>query len=225
MEKLGIIIAESSLEAITDEMIISAKLSVKSDKYRGSVLDKIVHSRIYKELPTLNKEKRGRPDIVHRSLLAILDSPIFQQTEIIIKVHTIHDLVIDVSSETRLSRSERSFNGLIKQLFDKGRVPPDGKALLKLHKKSLKQLICSDFKNSDKKILFTKSGQFIRGMDLSSIIHSARFPLLIFGGFSHGSIISNLLALEINHHSLFNGSLSTSSTISLALTSLFYGTQ
>ena len=225
MEKLGIIIAESSLEVITADMIIAAKLSIKNDKYRGSILDKIIHSRIYKELPALNKEKRGRPDIIHRSLLAILDSPTFQRTEIIMKVHTIHDLVIDIASETRLSRSERSFVGLIKQLFEKGRVPPDGKELLKLQKKSLKQLIYSDFKNSDKIILFTKSGRLIRGMDLSSLLHSTRFPLLIFGGYSHGHIASDLSGLEIENHSLFQGSLSTSSAISLALTSLFFGTQ
>jgi len=225
MEKLGIIIADSSLEVITEEMIISAKLSSKNDKYRGSVLDKITHSSIYKELPSLNKEKRGRPDIIHRSLLAILDSPTFQQTEVIVKVHTLQNSVIDISSETRLSRSERSFTGLIKQLFEKGRVPPNGKDLLKLRKKSLKELICSDFKKSDKKILFTKSGQFIRGMDLSSLLHSAHFPLIIFGGFSHGSIVSDLSVLDINYHSLFQGSLSTSGAISLALTSLFFGTQ
>ncbi len=225
MEKLGIIIAESSLETITNEMLISAKLSLKSDKYRGSVLDKIVHSHIYKELATLNKEKRGRPDIAHRSLLTILDAPIFKKTEIIIRIHTIHDLVIEISSETRLPRSERSFLGIIKQLFEKGRVPPEGKQLLKLRKKTLKQLIFSDFKNSDKKILFTKSGQIIRGMDLSSVLHAARFPLLIFGGFSHGRITSDLSSLEIAPHSLFEGPLSTSSAISLALTSLFFGMQ
>ena len=206
-------------------MIISAKLSIKSDKLKGVVLDKISHSRIYKDLPTFNKEKRGRPDITHRSLLAILDSPIFQQTEIIIKVHTIHDSVIEIASETRLSRSERSFTGLIKQLFEKGRVPPDGKKLLSLQKKSLKQLIFSDFKNADKKILFTKSGPLIRGMELSSLLHSSRFPLLIFGGYSHGHIVSDLSGLEIEHHSLFKGSLSTSSAISLALASVFFETQ
>lgn len=67
----NIILAKSALELIPEE--IKNKIR-KSRVYKYDILDSNYHYKAMEKLK--DKEMRGRPDIIHISLLNILDSPI-----------------------------------------------------------------------------------------------------------------------------------------------------
>ena len=66
-------------------------------------------------------EKRGRPDIVHFTLLEALGSPLNLEGLLKIYVHTYSGYVIDVRPEVRLPRDCNRFSGLMEQLFQEGK--------------------------------------------------------------------------------------------------------
>ena len=77
---LVIILVESSLETLPIELVkypSVTKLAKKRDKKpKHLLLDTSLHHNIMSELP--EREKRGRPDIVHISLLLATNSPLFK---------------------------------------------------------------------------------------------------------------------------------------------------
>lgn len=88
------------------------------------------------------REKRGRPDVVHIVLLEALGSLINMEGLLEVKIHTLGDYVIDVDPSARIPRNYMLFVGLMEQLFEVGRVPPDSpKPLLTLRPLTLERLI------------------------------------------------------------------------------------
>jgi rRNA small subunit pseudouridine methyltransferase Nep1 len=79
-----------------------------------------------------NVDKRGRPDITHRSLLAILDSPLNRMGYLNVFVHTIEDIIISFDPKVRLPRDYYQFEGLMVQVLKKGKVPPIGDPLIEI---------------------------------------------------------------------------------------------
>ena len=62
---LRLIIGESALEIITDNMINNLNKNQNFKNFHNKILDKNIHSDIIKKLD--NSNKRGRPDIIHFS--------------------------------------------------------------------------------------------------------------------------------------------------------------
>jgi rRNA small subunit pseudouridine methyltransferase Nep1 len=126
-DEIVLILAESSLETVPKE--IASHPSVRRWAARRgkspleTLLDISIHYHAMRSLP--NREKRGRPDIVHVSLLEALSSPLNLEGRLRVVVHTIGDYVLFVDSETRIPRNYMRFAGLIEQAFKYGRVPPD----------------------------------------------------------------------------------------------------
>jgi rRNA small subunit pseudouridine methyltransferase Nep1 len=126
-DEIVLILAESSLETVPKE--IASHPSVRRWAARRgkspleTLLDISIHYHSMRSLP--NREKRGRPDIVHVSLLEALSSPLNLEGRLRVVVHTIGDYVLFVDSKTRIPRNYMRFVGLIEQAFKYGRVPPD----------------------------------------------------------------------------------------------------
>jgi rRNA small subunit pseudouridine methyltransferase Nep1 len=126
-DEVVLILAESSLETVPKE--IASHPSVRRWAARRgkspleTLLDISIHYHAMRSLP--NREKRGRPDIVHVSLLEALSSPLNLEGRLRVVVHTIGDYVLFVDSKTRIPRNYMRFVGLIEQAFKYGRVPPD----------------------------------------------------------------------------------------------------
>ena len=178
---LHIILAESPLELIP-ESISKHKVIRKYAKRRGKkpeecLLDSNFHHVAMKNLEDFNR--RGRPDIVHVTLLYLLSSIPNKEDKLRVYVHTLNDEVIFIKPETRLPRSYNRFIGLIEQVMLEGKTPNN---LLFKEDIDIKELISRI--NPDCIILMDEKGE----NDLKFLISALKKanPCIIIGAFPHG---------------------------------------
>lgn len=120
---LYLILAESALEQVPREIIdhksvISHAKRLDRDP-RELLLDRSYHHKAMLRLK--NAHKRGRPDLIHISLLSITSTPLYKQGLIELYLHTINDKVITLRN-VRLPRHYNRFEGLMIDLFKKRRI-------------------------------------------------------------------------------------------------------
>lgn len=132
------VLAESSLTPIPDD------LAKRGPKWLA-FLDSVFHHRYINLYLSKEREKYGRPDIVHRALLTILDSPILKHIDAEIYVHTLENIVIKINPETRIPRHYIRFLGLMRQLFkEKPEIKFEDKILIsKIGKVEFKDFVNS----------------------------------------------------------------------------------
>lgn len=132
---LTIVLAEAELELVPRKIVghkqVMAAARVAGRKPDRMLLDASSHHAAMRMLP--DGARRGRPDIVHISLLAALESRANKNGHMRLAVHTRNDEWIDVRPETRLIRNYPRFCGLMEKLFETGAVPEDP-VLLRLDK-------------------------------------------------------------------------------------------
>ncbi len=140
---LTIILAESSLELIPNQLQNHSSVTSYSKKFKKnpskSLLDNSWHFAAMKGLD--NEIKRGRPDIVHVTLLSLCTTPAFFENKINVFVHTINNEIITIHNNTRLPKSYHRFQGLIEKLFFEKKIKTESETLMTLEKSSLSQLI------------------------------------------------------------------------------------
>jgi rRNA small subunit pseudouridine methyltransferase Nep1 len=85
--------------------------------------------------------KRGRPDLVHISLLEACTIPLYYEKKITIYVHTIEDKVIFIGEDVRLPKSYHRFAGLIEKLFLEKVIQANGNNLLEIKDMTFDQLL------------------------------------------------------------------------------------
>ena len=142
---LSLILVESSLELVPSELqhhnsvISHSKRTGK--KSSETLLDNSWHFAAMKGIE--NELKRGRPDLVHHSLLAACSTPLYSEKKIVIYIHTINDKVISVGEDVHIPKSYHRFAGLVEQLFNDKVVKSDNKTLLELKEMKFDQLIDS----------------------------------------------------------------------------------
>ena len=181
---LTIILAESSLELIPKYLqnhpsVISYSKKFKK-KSKNTLLDNSWHFAAMKGLK--NEIKRGRPDIVHLTLLSLCTSPAFYKNKIKVLVHTINDEVIFINNHTRLPKSYHRFQGLMEKLFLKKRIESEDEILMNLEHFSLSQLI-SEIKPSRIIALTTKGQKNTLEKLVQQIPENS---CIIIGGFQKG---------------------------------------
>jgi len=183
---LTLILAESALEAVPRALWRHpaverhSKRCGKPPKYL--VLDRSYHNAAMKVLR--DSEKRGRPDIVHLSLLEALGSPLNREGLFRVYVHTYSDCSISVSPETRLPRNYSRFIGLVEQLFEFGRVPVGGTPLLVLEERAISDLVGSI--RPTYVIAFSRTGKPSTLEDAISRLRNQENLVAIIGGFPAG---------------------------------------
>ena len=140
---LIIILAESSLELIPNEMHNHPSVTSYSKKFKKdaskTLLDNSWHFGAMKGLE--NEIKRGRPDILHLTLLSLCTTPAFYENKITVFVHTINDEIISINNNTRLPKSYHRFQGLMEKLFLTKKIESEDEILMKIEKLSLSQII------------------------------------------------------------------------------------
>ena len=140
---LTIILSESSLELIPSEMYNHPSVTSYSKKFKknpsNTLLDNSWHFGGMKGLE--NEIKRGRPDIIHLTLLSLCTSPAFYENKIKVFVHTVNDKIININNKTRLPKSYHRFQGLIEKLFLTKMIKSENEILMQLENLSLSQLI------------------------------------------------------------------------------------
>ncbi len=192
---LILVLVESALETIPEELWNYSSIRrfsrMKGKHQRFILLDRSYHHHAMKTLE--KNEKRGRPDIVHFSLLEALGSPLNKEGLLRVYVHTIGDYVISIEPETRLPKNYNRFVGLIEDLFEHGKVPPRNKPLLTLEKKTLRELL--DELKPTHVIAFDTAGKPKTIEEAVVAIAKEKKPLVMVGGFPHGSFEESTLNL------------------------------
>ena len=140
---ITIILVESSLELIPKEMYKHSSVISYSKKFKKissqTLLDNSWHFGAMKGLD--NEIKRGRPDIVHLTLLSLCTTPAFYENKIKVFIHTINDEIISINNKTKLPKSYHRFQGLMEKLFFTKKIQAEDEILMKLKQSSLSELL------------------------------------------------------------------------------------
>lgn len=186
---------ESALETVPLDLW-NHRVVKQHSKKRGKhpslvLLDRSYHHAAMKKLR--ESEKRGRPDIVHFSLLEALSAPLNKEGRLEVYVHTRGEKVITIDRKTRLPRNYNRFVGLIEQLFELRRVPSVGRELLKVESKTLPQLL--DQIKTDYVLTFSREGSSKTIEEAVSTIFKKQRPTIMVGGFPKGQFLDTTVQL------------------------------
>lgn len=209
-----LIIADASLELVPkelhDEHVV--QLSAKKRDKRSSeiLLDSSLHWQAMKSLR--EKEKRGRPDVVHDLLKLALDSQLAQDKQLDVIIHTYDGEVIRVNSETRIPRNYNQFVGLIEQLYEKKKLTTkEGKTLLEITSEKIEKLLTK--KNV---LLLEFGGRKITIKNLIEKIEKEKPGVIIVGGFPSGQL--SPVYEKYEKTTLFNKETTSSEILAVTLT-------
>lgn len=188
-------LAEAALETVPKDLWSHPAVRRHSKRQKkppqNLLLDRSLHHSAMRRLG--EDEKRGRPDITHFALLEALGSPLNKEGLLQAYVHTNQDYIITVNPSARLPRNYSRFLGLIEQLFQRGKVPSEGEALLKLESKTLPNLLAET--EADYVMVFSREGQPKTLEEAVSSLQAKRRPAVIIGGFPHGHLSETTLQL------------------------------
>ena len=181
---LTIILVESSLELIPSELSNHQSVLAYSKKFKKNIsntlLDNSWHFGAMKGLE--NEIKRGRPDIIHLTLLSICTSPAFYENKLRVFVHTINNEIISINNNTRLPKSYHRFQGLMEKLFLTKKIESETEILMQIKNSSLSKLI-SEIK-PNQVVGLTTEGQ---KTTLEKLIHQTEEnSCILIGGFQKG---------------------------------------
>jgi len=124
-----------------------------------------------------DKERRGRPDIVHYFLLNVLESPAGKEGLVDVYVHTYDGKIFYVEPETRIPRAYGRFIGIMSQVL-RGEDTP------KIHpiEKNVNEIIEGKKNARFKIIVLDEDGR--TNLPEQAV---ARDSFVIIGGFPHGT--------------------------------------
>lgn len=140
--RVHVVIADAELELVPEEIAghpAVRKHAQSMGKKPGQLLlDANHHWQASKSLP--DGERRGRPDIVQNTLLALMESPLNKAGKLTVSVHTRHGKLIHIRPDTRLPRGEQRFQGLLARVLQTGQSQ-DKDPLLWMESKSPKKIV------------------------------------------------------------------------------------
>jgi rRNA small subunit pseudouridine methyltransferase Nep1 len=181
--KLSIIIAESALELVPDEILKHP--AVSSDEKRRAIhaskilLDRSIHYAAMRRLE--NEFKRGRPDLLYLTLLNVTSTPMYQDGLVKVFVHTLNDTVLEIEEKTRPPRSYSRFRNLFESvLYEK---PDTG--LIRVRRATVNSLV-REMIHADTVVGLSVLGKRLALEDLAIEVLSKKNPALVIGGFPKG---------------------------------------
>ena len=181
---ISLIISESSLELIPLELedhpsVVSH--ARKLGKYPSDILlDNSWHFAAMKGIK--NEIKRGRPDLVHFSILEATTIPLYLQNKLNIFVHTVDDKVIHFGKNVHLPKSYHRFEGVIEKLYQEKKIMAKNELLLEIKEQTFSELI--DEINPSKIFGFSTEGQLSSYEKIAAQISDN--SCIIIGGFQKG---------------------------------------
>ena len=193
--RLALVIAESALERVPAEIQNHPEI-IRYAKRRGKKPGEVLLDRSYHHSAMMrlkNAERRGRPDIVHFSLLEALGSPLNKGGLLDLYVHTFDDCILSVDRVVRLPKNYNRFVGLMEDLLELGRVPPEGEVLITAKRGSLKSLISELHPTTV--LVLTSGGRLARLDGVMEEASKAPRLAVIIGGFPRGEFSEDILKL------------------------------
>ncbi|MHA1786019.1 MAG: 16S rRNA methyltransferase [Candidatus Helarchaeota archaeon] len=213
-----LILVDTSLELIPVEICkvkaIKKEAERKNKKTRHVLLDSARHRPFMVNYKLKNKDKRGRPDILHRFLLFALGTEASKENKIKIFVHTLFNRTFEVKNDLRLPRNYTRFVGLMEQLLVKKKIPLQGEPLIQLKKQTLSELI--DEINPTKVILLSEKGSLVKINDYLNGLPNLEENKYVFliGGFAFGEFSEEIS--EISDETISLSKIPLSSTVTCA---------
>lgn len=221
-DAIDIILLESALELVPRELWKHSAV-IKNAKRRGkkpgeTLLDVSLHYHAMKKLK--DREKRGRPDIIHVSLLNALESPLNKEGLLRIYVHTYPGHIIFVKPVTRIPRNYNRFVGLMEQLLIRGKVPPESDdPLLYVKTMSIEDLLEKIGKNG--LILLREKGRREKPENIVKYAVENNYAIGI-GGFPHGDFSEEIVSMSKAEFSIYDKPLTTWIAVSRIITGAEY---
>jgi rRNA small subunit pseudouridine methyltransferase Nep1 len=181
--KLNIVLAESALELVPDQVkrhpAVTKDATRRGKDSTGILLDRSIHHAAMERLE--EDYKRGRPDLVHVTLLSITGSPLFLDGMVKLYVHTFDDVVVEIAAGTRIPKNYLRFRNLMEKHLSE-RVDTD---LLKVYDQPIDALIRKRIR-PDLVIGLSIQGGPKKPEEVARKLAEARNPALLIGGFPHG---------------------------------------
>ena len=181
---ISLIISESALELIPFELedhpsVISH--ARKLGKHSSEILlDNSWHFAAMKGIK--NEIKRGRPDLVHFSILEATTIPLYYQNKLNLYIHTIDNKVIRFGKNVHLPKSYHRFQGVIEKLYQEKKIISNNELLLELKDQTFLELISEI--NPSKIIGFSTEGQLSSYEKIAAQISDN--SCIVLGGFQKG---------------------------------------
>lgn len=204
---INLILLDSSLELVPKEIInhpaVIRNAKKRNKKPEHTILDISLHYHAMKGLQ--NREKRGRPDIVHLAMVMFLTEQSNVKGQFYI--HTIDGKIIRVDNKMRPPKNYNRFIGLMEQLLVYGRVPINNsnETLMQVTNIKLK-----DLKERYKLGVLSEDGEKVRPEVLCNLGDEW---LLGVGGFPHGGFSEEVMSLADKYISISNYKLETHQVI------------
>jgi len=194
---LSLIIAESALELVPSK--IASHPSVVNQARRESkkpqevLLDRSYHHAAMRNIP--EAYRRGRPDIIHISLITAIYTPFFLEDKLQVFVHTREDKVITVGKGARLPKSYPRFVSLMEQLFQQKKIVSEDNILLDLKQENFTGLVKR--LRPETVIGLSRIGKKSSFAEMAGSMAKTNGGTLVIGGFPRGHF-SNTVSKEFD---------------------------
>ena len=181
---ISLIISESALELVPYELedhpsVVSH--ARKLGKHSSEILlDNSWHFAAMKGIK--NEIKRGRPDIVHFSILEATTIPLYLENKLNLFVHTIDDKVICFGKNVHLPKSYHRFQGVIEKLYREKKIIANNELLLEIKEQTFSELL-NEIKPS-KIVGFSTEGELSSYEKIAAQISDN--SCIVLGGFQKG---------------------------------------
>ena len=192
---ISLILAESALELVLSKLkhhpsVIShaRKLGKNTSEI---LLDNSWHFAAMKGIE--NELKRGRPDLVHFSILEATTIPLYLKDKLKLFVHTIDDKVIYFGQNVHVPKSYHRFEGLIEKLYQEKKITANNETLLEIKEKTISELL--DKIKPSKIIGFSTKGKPKSYEKIASEISDD--ACIVIGGFQKGHF-TDLIENKVN---------------------------
>ncbi|WP_299291762.1 ribosome biogenesis protein [Nitrosopumilus sp.] len=181
---ISLILSESSLELVPSKLkhhpsVVSHARKI-GKRPSEILLDNSWHFAAMKGIE--NELKRGRPDLVHFSILEATTIPLYQKNKLKFYVHTIDDKVISFNQNVHIPKSYHRFAGLIEKLYKEKEVSSNEETLLQIKDQTFSELLQEI--NPSKIIGFSTEGT--RQTYEQSVSEIPEDGCIVIGGFQKG---------------------------------------
>lgn len=172
---------------------------------KEQILDDNFHHEALAHLD--DKEKRGRPDVVHFALLDITSTPLYIENKVSVAIHTLTGDTIRLKEGVRVPRTLPRFNGLISKILSDEMGDDEEKLFSFKRSQSFTKLL--EEIGPTEVVCLTKMG---RQVDLRDFValdsgHVSERNVWVVGGFAFGHFTDEVIesseqVVSISSHSL-----------------------